>query len=576
MNGLNGSMTGGVGYAQLPKFNGGLNLNYRVDKINIYGSYNYQYRESFERRSLNRIVNSDSAQLFDQNTYAERVFQNHIYKVGADYFLSKRHTVGFLINGYSSLLDRDGISRTNIGPEGESADYLLSTWTMNRDRYNSMSYNLNYAGVLDTNGMELSIDADMGTFKSNGTLKLNDNLLDIHTQKIIDANAIKNESVTDIKIKSIKSDYTLPLGKSSKAEMGVKVSSVSTSNTLLYDSLLNNVYVPSKSQSDEFNYTETIVAGYGILSKTLKKTAVQLGVRAENTSSVGKSIALDSTVKRNYLNFFPSLLISHSFDENHKIDLSYSRRIDRPAYQSLNPILFFLDKYTYIIGNPFLKPQYTNAIEASYSFHQKYIASIGYSRTNQVILEFIEQNDKTKITTSTKKNLNNQNNYMLSFSIPVAITSWWSCSNNLSVNYSEFQIKDNTTNYTNSIVGFNLRTMHSFSLPGEFKFQISGFYNSPFVAGVFKGKEQYIVDLGLQKSFWNRRINATLNLSDIFKNNRFYGGANYNNINIAIHNRYETRIVTLTLSYRFGSNEIKLARERRAATEEEQKRIRAN
>lgn len=574
--GLNGSVTGGIGYSRFFKFNGGLNLNYRSEKLNFYGSYNNQNRELYDAREIDRLVQGAPGQLFRQETYTKNHLGTQTYKAGVDYYINNNHVLGVMVNGYGKFINKDNSSETRIGDVKQEADSLLGTLGDNRNKYRNISYNFNYKGTLDSTGTTLSFDADWVRFRNTGHLRQQDSIVDLKRLVARSANAIRNATLTDITIKSLKADLSKPLGKSSRLDVGVKMSWVETENSLGYDSLKNGVYVPALSQSNQFVYQENVLAGYAQYKIEIGKTSLEAGLRLENTESNGNSVTLKKEVKRSYLDVFPSLLIDHTFNASHKLSLGYNRRIDRPGYQDLNPFLFFLDKYTYVVGNPLLNPQYTNAAALTYTFKDKYLATFSYGVTNDAILEILSQDDVTKATIDTRRNLGNLYSYTLSFIAPVDITPWWTTSNSLNFYHNEYQIRDSSTNLNNGRLSFDVTSTHLFTLPYGFKLEVSGFYNSPFVSGVFKGKSQFIADLGLQKSIWNKKGSLNLTYRDIFHNDRFFGSAVYNNINMNIRNTWETGIVSFSFIYHFGRNEIRAARERSGGNKEEQGRVKSN
>ncbi|HEY8915769.1 MAG TPA: outer membrane beta-barrel family protein, partial [Chitinophaga sp.] len=249
------------------------------------------------------------------------------------------------------------------------------------------------------------------------------------------------------------------------------------------------------------------------------------------------------------------------------------RRIDRPGYNGLNPFLFFLDKYTYARGNPYLRPEYTDNTELSYSYKQKYILTVGYSYTRDVIDELLTQNDSTKITLSTNINYNNRKNYSLSLVLPFDVTKWWNMSNTLSMYYNRYDLQSANINVQNSRVEYYFSSTNTFTLPYDMKAEVSPYYNSPFVAGIFRGQAQYDVSLGLQKQVMHKNGTIKFNVTNICKaGNMFKGTAIYDNVDTRIRNTWNQTVYTLALSYRFGNNNIKGARERQTGTTEEARR----
>lgn len=573
LTGINGTITGGIGDGRYPGYNIGTTLNWRTNKFNLFGNYDYSSREAFMTRHLTRKITGDQILFFDQQVYQKNLFNRNAYKAGIDYFITPRQTIGVLVTGYSSGFDGNATSATNISRLGAKPDSVLNTLNNRNSRFNSTTYNLNYKIELDTSGSEITVDGDYARFGSTRLVHLNDSMYDTRSQLNKNATGIRNLAASTINIKSLKADLTLALNKTSKLEAGAKVSFVTTENALNYDSLQNGIYVPALSQNNLFTYKENVLAAYATYKKQFAKLDFQVGLRVEQTTSDGNSVTLKNQVKRTYLDLFPSGSVDYKFSDAHKLSLAYTSRINRPDYEQLNPFLFFLDKYTYAHGNPFLKPEYAYNTELSYIFKQKYIATLGYSHTSDIIFEYLDQNDETKITTSTALNFTSLNNYSLALTLPFDFTKWWNSSNNANFVYNRYVLRENNLDLQNEKLQYNINSNNTFTLPHDIKLEANVFYNSPFIEGIFNGKAQFGVDAGIQKSILKKKATLKFNVNDVFNDgNRFRGIAKYNNVDMTIYNVWQTRRFYFSVTYRFGNSEIKAARQRETGTSAEQKR----
>jgi hypothetical protein len=569
VTGINGSLTGGIGVGRYPVYNAGGNINWRTEKFNAFGSYNYANRQSFNDRSLIRKISDDQPQTFTSLIAANRRFTSNNYKAGIDYFITPKQTLGVLVNGFDNTFFSDAFNETTItSMGGAKTDSILHTFSNNDNRYRGNTYNVNYKVQLDTTGKEFTMDADLSKFNYKRNIHLNDDMSHADDPSYSNPHAIRNNTLTEITIKSVKADLVLPFNKKFKLETGVKGSFVTTNNVLLYDSLRLGKYEPALTQSNQFIYRENVLAAYAILKMSFKGTDVQAGIRMEQTQSDGESVTSQSHVKRSYLNFFPSMSADHTFNESHKVGVSFSSRINRPDYDNLNPFLYFLDKYTFQRGNPYLNPEYTYTGEMSYTYKQKYIATLGYTTTKNVILEYLDQNEETKETTSYERNFDRSNGYYASFAIPLDPFKWWNITNSISLNYNKFHVKDTSINLANAIVAVNYQTTHTFTLPNDWKFELNGYYGSPFVWALFKGQAYYAIGAGVQKAFYNKRLTLKLNVTDITYGDQFRGSSKYNTLDIKIHNRWQSRTGNLGVTWNFGNSAVKAARERQASDEQ--------
>lgn len=357
-------------------------------------------------------------------------------------------------------------------------------------------------------------------------------------------------------------------------ELGFKVSDVKTDNDLEAQKLDGSDYINDVSRTNRFIYTEKINAGYVNLSRSFKKLSVQLGLRAENTISNGNLITTNQIVDRNYLDFFPSLFLNENLSDNHTLGFSYSRRIDRPSYDNLNPFVYYLDQYTYGQGNPFLKPQYTQSFELNYAFKKTYNVSVSYSHTRDVMTEVLLTVGKASY--STQLNLQSQNSYNVNINAPFTFTKWWSGNVNLNGFYLGFK-SDSLLggNYSKGRVAFEVKALQNFTIGKGFKAELSSNYQSSLIYGLFLVKPQYSNDVGISKSFANKKANLKFSVSDIFNTRRNDVTSKYENVNIDIHQKGETRIALLTFTYNFGNSKI-AARNHKSGAESEKSRVGGN
>ncbi|WP_160712713.1 outer membrane beta-barrel family protein [Chitinophaga solisilvae] len=574
LTGVNGTVSGTLSQAKYGYYNVNGNINWRTTKFNLFGDLGRADRKVLVTREYRRtITDKDVTTFLAQDLWQRNNFKRNAYKVGFDYFLNDKHTIGVLANGYGNSFNNQIFSETRLGKPGMSPDSLVNSISTNDNKFDNFTINLNYKAVLDTSGREFSVDADYARFNSNRHLQLHDSLYDIRSGKYRNPNGIRNTGGTRITIKSLKADLAWPLGNQGKLEAGFKVSSVTTGNSLIYDSLKNGQFVFAPAQSNQFNYTEDIYAAYASYRKQLHNTGIQVGLRLENTHSNGESVTLKSNVKRSYLDFFPNLNIEQKLNDKNKIALAYSRRIERPEYGQLNPFAFYLDKYTFFQGDPYLKPQYTDNVELSYTFLDKFIATLGVNKTKDFINEFLSQNDSTKVSMSTLKNYQRSEVYSLVLTLPFQVTKWWSSDNNINCMQNEYRFTDNTGKFNKtSSFTYSFNSTNTITLPHDIKLEIMGYYNSPFVYAIFRGYNEYNLNLGIQKTFWNKAATIKFSYNNLLRNEAYRGVAANNNLDMHIFNTWQFKTANIYFSYRFGNSSIKGARERKTGTSDEQKR----
>jgi len=572
--GTNGSVNGSLGYGKNLRANAGINLNHRTQKLNLFGNYNYGKFERDNLIAIDRISNGTPDTYFMQVGESNRKQYNNNFKAGLDYFIDKKNTIGLLVNGYFNHGTEAAGNNTLIGPSFQKVDSTLISNSLQTNKYNNISYNLNYKSVLDTAGSEISADIDYSKYNGNDGSDYANDYLFANGNRIRPISYIRNSTPSIIDIKAFKVDYNVSLSKTVKLEAGVKSSWVKTDNDLQAEEFVNNNWQNDVRRSNQFVYDENVNAAYTNINKQFKNTSVQLGLRMEQTNSKGNLITTNTVVKRSYWDFFPTLFVQQNLSKNNQLGFSYSRRIDRPSYDALNPFIYYLDQYTYSKGNPFLNPQYTHNFELSYTLLQKYILSIGYSRVNDVIAEVILPDAANKALYQTNANIATNISYNANLNVPVQITKWWQTNNNLNVFYLSFEAPDLAGSALKTgKTSFQFKSQQTFTIVNGFTAELNGNYESPLDYGTLSLKARYSIDAGLSKTLFKKKASLKLALSDIFNMSENNLSSAYPGLTYTVHQKNETRVGRISFTYRFGKNEIKPARRRATGTEAEQGRM---
>ncbi|TKC12519.1 TonB-dependent receptor [Pedobacter polaris] len=572
--GTNGSINATAGYGKNFRGNAGLNLNHRTNKVNIFGNYNYGQNGRDNYIGINRIANGTQDTYFTQTGDMYRKMKNNNYKVGVDFFIDKKNTVGLLINGYSNNGHENTINNTKIGPNFTQVDSLVLANSYQTNKYDNMAYNFNYKTILDTAGSELSVDLDYSNYKGNDGADYENRYLYANGNLIRPVEFIRNATPSKIDIKAFKVDYNVSLSKSIKLEAGLKSSWVKTDNDLRAEEFKANVWQNDVRRSNQFVYDENVNAAYTNINKQFKNTSLQFGLRVEQTNSKGNLITSNNVVERSYWDFFPTFFIQQTLSKNNQVGFSYSRRIDRPSYDALNPFVYYLDQYTYSKGNPFLNPQYTNSFEVTYTLLQKYNLSINYSRTNDAITDVLLPDPAQKALYQTNANLAKNVSYSANLNVPTKIAKWWDMNNNLNVFHLSFESPNLAGQALKTgRTSFQFKSQQSFVIMDGLTAELSGNYESPLEYGTLKIGSRHFIDMGISKSLLNKKASLKLALSDVFNTNDSNIESAYPGLKYDLYQKNETQVGRISFTYRFGKNEIKPARRRSTGTESEQGRM---
>jgi outer membrane receptor protein involved in Fe transport len=556
--GTNGSITLGTGYGAFWKDNQTLQLNHKQGKLNLFGSFSHNDNKRIQNIDIKRIITDTIGNQTYFNQYSPLTTNNHnnSYRFGADYDLSSKNTIGFVLNGYFNHEDDANNNWTYIGRSYTQVDSSLHTVSGIHQTYNNFAVNLNDTYKIDTAGQQISADVDYSKFKNNTNAQYITDFFLADGSMQHPQSFLGNLTPSNIDIRTAKVDYTKPITKSVKFESGFKLSDVKTDNDLQE----SDVQGAPNVSVNHFIYDEKIDAGYINFSKEYKNTSFQAGIRAEYTSSTatGDSMNVVQRIHRNYLNFFPSVFINHTINDKNEISFSYSRRIDRPQYDNLNPFTYHLDPYTYQKGNPYLKPQYTNNFELNYTYNKSITLTLGYSRTTDVITEVPGSDPATKVAFVTQQNLQVQNGYNVNLYAPYTITKWWEGNVNLTGFYLGFKSNGlEGNNLDRGQTAFQVRATQTFTPVKGYKFELTSNYQSALTYGLFYVKPQYSTDAGVSHSFASKRANLKLSVSDIFNTRRNDVTSNYGSNDLDIRQKRESRITRLTFTYNFGSTKIR-------------------
>jgi len=460
--------------------------------------------------------------IFDQHGTMTMENESHNYKAGVDFFLDKKNVLGVMVNGTFADPSVSNYSRTEISYiPVDTIDRILVADNSSVMKRNNVNLNLNYS-YTGADGKSLTLNADYGYY--------------------------------DISTNQLQPNYYYDVNGSNED--------------------LNT------DKSNLFVYKENINAGYLNYNRQFKGVMVQAGVRVENTVAKGNSSGIKDNKEwvkefdRNYTNVFPSAAITFNKNPMNQFGITYSKRIDRPAYQDLNPFEFKLDEYTFQRGNVDLKPQYTNSIGVSHTYKYRLTTSLNYSHVKDMFAQWIDTTEKSKAFIS-KKNLAQQDIISFNISYPYQYKSY-SVFANLSSNYSMYKADFGPGREVDQdAFGLNLYAQNSikFGKTKTWTAELTGFYVAPTIQqGAFRSESLFSIDAGLAKNLWNNKATIKTSFSDIFNTLQFTGRQEFAGQTTKVNAKWETQQLKLNFVYRFGSNQIKAARNRSTGAEEESKR----
>jgi hypothetical protein len=577
--GFNGNLTAGAGYGQYAKYNAGGSLNYKNKHFSLYSNYNFAHTKNKFKMDIDRyfyepnsnVIQTEMKQASGMMTDGN----NNTAQVGMDFFLTPKQTIGFVANGSFN----DGNFNTNSPVyflNGSGHTDSVST-SKNHIGYNWQNKGANVHYTLDNGkGSSLTANLDYNNFYMSMPQSLITDVVDGQGNSTHEPKQQQGTQPSNIDIYAAKLDYTHSFKKQFNLSAGLKYSFVNSDNNSQFQIFQNNKWVNDPGNTNHFIYKENVNAVHASLAKTFTKGwSANAGVRGEQTITKTDLLSSDSTNKNNYFNLFPNLALTKMINPNHILSLSFARRIDRPDYQSLNPFIYYIDEYTYREGNPYLKPQFINVTELSYTFKQKYSAVLSYGATSDIMTQVIRQVDSTHKTFQTMDNLSTLNNLTLTLGIPVVITPWWHTYNSLQGYYNQYKGIYDGFNLNKGFTSFMLYSQQTFILPHGWKGDLSGMYKSSSIQGPTILSPLGMVSAGISKSLWKDKANIKLNVQDIFQTMQFNGKINFGDLNAKSQFHLLDRAANLTFTWNFGNQKVKVNQYKNTGIQQEENRLKS-
>ena len=388
-------------------------------------------------------------------------------------------------------------------------------------------------------------------------------------------------SPTRIDIYSFKADYEQNLLKG-KIGIGGKAGLVKTKNDFNQYNEAGKEWQLDKDRSNFFAYKENVNAAYINYSRNLKVIALQAGVRAEQTNIEGtlrnfKSAGAEyieetTTFKKNYVDFFPSVSLTLAPKSKNQFALAYSRRIDRPVYQDLNPFEYRINEYHYHKGSTALRPQYTNTVSITNTYNYKLNTTLSYSHVKDVFGQLVDtaQGVKGYLVNS---NIATQDITNLNISYPVQFKKY-SLFTNVNTYYSKNKADFGAGRNINlDVWAVNIYAQNSYRFAKGWTAELSGFYSSPSIwQGTMKTSSIWSADAGVQKQILKGNGTIKASISDVFKSFKWSATSNFAGQDVAVAGRYDSRQFKLNFSYRFGNQKLKASRQYKTGLEDESNR----
>ncbi|MFT3796001.1 TonB-dependent receptor [Flavobacterium sp.] len=580
--GFNGNVTSRVSGGKKYHSRNGISLNYKQNKVRVFGNANYATQEFENDLDIYRTYkNPDNSvkSFFDQSTDMNRRQNTANVKFGMDYYASDKTTWGMNFTGLSRYSNVKTDGNSDLRNPMRVLDSTIVADNYEKTRFLNGGANLNFSHEFDSIGKKITADADFLVYDDQKDQRYRN-----YIYQPDHSLSSSDESVgwlpSRINIYTFKTDYVHPMKKEQTFETGYKISYSQTDNIAEYNDIVGGASIPNYNTSNHFKYDEIINAVYVNYNRNFRRFSVQTGLRLENTISKGNQLGNvlkpASRFKKDYTNLFPTVYVMYKLDSigNNQLAVNYGKRINRPYYQDLNPFLSPLDKFTFYSGNPYLEPSFAHNIELSYRFKGFFSTTASYSHTKDNIDETLEI--VNEIYYSRPGNIAKSETISLNAQADVPFAKWLSTSiyaevTNLRYDsplYSQY-LKTEGTFFYGSV---NNRLVFGSGWSGE----LSGWYLSGVESGQVTTRPKSSINAAVQKKVFGDQGSVKLSINDMFYSNLNFGTINnLSQTDAWYENRGDTRYVALTFTYAFGKRFESKNSSERSGSESEQNRVKS-
>lgn len=549
-------------------------FNYRKKNVNLYGSYSFSRLAQLQvMNNYRKIVYQGKTTETTTRTDRDPFQRNHNLRLGLDYQLSKKTTLGILAAGYNNKWKMDAFNQSN-SRINNVADTSISIVNDEINHWKHLMGNINLQHNINSTD-QLSFNTDYLYYDDKNPVNYENKYYNGAGQFAY-AQITRSSKNTTIRILPIQLDYKKKLSAKSDLETGVKSVASRFTNDVRIENFVQNIWTPDPELTANYFLKENVAAAYASVTISAnEKNIYKAGLRYEHTYSNLGSDTKKNIVDRKYGNLFPTLYWSHKINDNNSFNLSYNRRINRPTFNNLAPFVIFIDPTTFISGNSALQPSIADAIKVDYIF-KRLVFSTGYTYEANTIADFqTEVNVASNKQYMVAQNLVRTQSINATVSIPFSPTKWWYSQINIVSTWQKVDADYLKTPVSVTQFNYNISGFQSFTLPKNYGFELSGFFQSPSLFGISKANAFGLLNAGIQKKFIKSNSSLKLGVDDVFSTMKFTFLTDMPAENFYADGdiKFSGRIFKLTFSRNFGNKILKDKRARATASEEERARV---
>lgn len=528
--------TQGVYYKQST----GLKIQYNTKKDRYMLHYTNSFNTGFEEALTDRNFNITNT---NQNTFAKIVGKTNTLNSQYEHKFKKSN---LLFTSIISFYKENIYQNTNLNfLKNQITDSTLISNQESNNKLKDFTFGLNYT---------ITGKKSLTTFKTNYINYNIDNYSNLTAFQLPSQfiyNNLQNKSPNKINLFLTQFDYEQKIDSLSSFEIGLKGVFQNIENQNNFYNVINGLSFFDALKSNDYDYKEEIFGGYFQYKRAIKKIDFALGSRLEYNPSIGKTKKDNFKLERELINFFPYLNIAYNYSENNNFNFSYSKRINRPSFNSLMPFSYFVDFYTKLLGNPNLEPTISHQLELQYLFKQNYIFSLNYSINKNQIFQTPIQDNLTNSTILTPLNIKNGSSLSLNSNATFDINKWWNININGIFFYNKVISETNDLDINSKIWTTQLITTNQFKLPKKTTFEIVTDYISPFIQGPYKTDNIFSLNASVNKSFLENKLKVSIVGNDILGTYKVKNISQIENQASTINQKFDTHWIRFSVLYRF-------------------------
>lgn len=551
--GVNGIFNVTAGY---PQFLGGsYSINLRGERLNLFSSYGTDYRSSPGYTSSYQRFHIDTV----STRYSDRSRSelSHNIRGGLDYFLDdKTSLTGSVMYNFG-----DGLNNSTLTYSDYYND-ILSRRTVRTDREMEDEKNLETAFNFskEFSSKDHTLTADFQYIKSL------DGETSDYTETSGNGTVIqRGENISREKNWFLQSDYVHPFSPDGKAEAGFRSTTRTVENDYSLEEQDNEGnWTLFPAFNNNMIYTEKIHAAYVMAGNKFNRLSLQAGVRGEYSDITTELTTTSEINHREYFNLFPSVNLGYELSRNKTLQLSYSKRINRPRFRELLPFSNFSDSRNFFMGNPNLNPEYTHSFETGYLVNWEYgsILSSAYYRYRKGVIQRIIEVDDDGITRVFPVNLATQNAYGLEFNLSLNMKQWWQLNSSANFYRAITEGRHNEELLYSDAHSFSTRTSSKMTFFKDFNIQASFNYRAPRVNTQGRQRSSYSLDLALAKDIMKGKATVTANVRDILNSRKRRSITEIDDYYEETVSQWRPRQFRVTFTYRLNQKKERRDRDR--------------